>query len=374
MSVIDELVAKKKAEMLARSGSTTTTWVDTDLEGEEGLSTPIPKKKVAKKKAGHFDLPVPEFTGGSITYSQITGEKHPFETVDRVYPLPVCSWEHPEDIPEPDENWVPDHKTLPFTIACIAYGHNGFMFGPPGTGKTTDIREVCARMGIPYYRVNGMEGTEPSDYVGGVVPVDGTLEFKDGPIVQPVRTGGVLAFDEPFKVSSGTLMSMQWLAESGSDRSLMLYGHPDPDQVKLPAHSNFSMFLCDNVRGTGDGGEMFSATQLQDQSFINRMQYKIEKGYMSPDQEAKALEKSYPYISGEFCTKMVSLASLMRQAWSNGDIEIPFSFRELQVWAGGIKEFNGDWATALAVSYGNILNAEERTLFDNAIRDVGFSS
>lgn len=341
----------------------------------------VKKKKQEAESSGHtitnsapvilLDMSKVPALKNKITYKDIVGEEHP-DGMEREYPAIKCKWKHPEDIPEKDEGWVPDHKVLPEMIASIMYGHNGLVVGEPGTGKTTDQREICARIGMPYYRVNGMEGMEPADLFGQVHLSAGATVWVDGPIMRAVRHGGLLAIDEPFKMPPGTLMGMQWLAET-KDRAVMLYGHPDPKQVKVEAHAEMRMVLCDNARGTGDNMDVYAATNVQDASFINRMQYKIRKTYMEEDTEARAVNHKYPWIMPNLAKRMVKFAGLMRKAWAQGAIEMPFSFRELETWSEIIAENGGDVYVALDSAYGNLLESgDEKEVFMKAVQDVSF--
>ena len=355
---VRELIEKRKAE----AGGYTAP-----------VATPDPEPAAPAKPDPLVDWSAITVLKNTIKYSEIVGEMHPSGT-DWEYPKPPV-FEQLDAIPEPDENWVPDHGTLPNTIACIMYGHNGLIVGPPGTGKTKDPQEICARAGIPYYRVNGMAGMEASDLVGSVHLVDGDTKFIDGPICEAVESGGLLAIDEPFKMPAGTLMALQALAEeTNKQRYISKYGHEDASKVRLYAHPQFRMVLCDNVRGTGDGMDKMAATEIQDQSFINRMTYKILKDYMSPETEVKAICKAYPWITTRLAGEMVKFGNLMRKAWNNGSVELPFSFRELQAWSDAIAETRSIRG-GLDVVYGNLLTEDsEKDIYINAWNDVGLTS
>lgn len=354
-SILDDLIKEK--ENLKTKVTIETMVSETEAEAKK---TPLViKKNFIKYK-------------GLITYKDIVGESHPSGT-EYKYPKPPKKWDHPEDIPEADKNWIPDHRVLPKEIACILYGHNGIIVGPPGCGKSKDPREICARIGMPYYRFPGMDGLEPADLLGTTGFVDGKTLHIDGPVMKPVRHGGLWVYDEYSKTPSGTNMVCQWLAESDKrDRSVLLYGHEDHKQARVQAHPEFRMLLTDNARGTGDNMHLYNATQVQDSSFINRMHYKMEKDYFTMDVETKALTDMYPWISKQLASMMVSFANIMRTAFNQGSVELPFSFRELQTWSESIAELNGCVAEALQAVFADILTDEEREILERAWRDSGF--
>lgn len=352
--VVEELTAKKKAEMESSAATADT------------IKTAGPTEMIDTSK-------FPKITN-TVSYESIVGEPHP-DGQERLYPAPPTKWDKEvrDMIPTADPDWVVDHRTAPDTCAAILNGHNMLMVGPTGTGKTTDVREVCARIGMPYARVNGAEGMEGADLYGQIQLSNGSTKWVDGPIVPIVKHGGMLAVDEPFKMSPGTLMNLQWLAETKvSGRAIMLYGHPDADKVKLPAHGEFRMALCDNARGTGDNMDIYAATNVQDASFINRMQYKIRKDYMEYDTEVKAVTHKYPWILKPLAERMVRLAGQLRTAWNQGSIEMPFSFRELETWSQLIAENGGNVSAALDSCYGNLLETgDEQEILTKALSDVG---
>jgi MoxR-like ATPase len=348
-TTVDALVADKKAQGSARA-----------------TEPDIPNLTPADLDESQFPV-----LKNTISYEEIVGEAHPDGLV-REYPVPFSDWEFPEFIPTPDPLWVPDHDTLPNLLGCIMYGHNGIVVGEPGTGKTKDVREVCARIKMPYHRFNGMEGLEPADLLGQNQLINGQTIFVDGALMPAVRGGGVQAIDEPFKIPAGTLMACQWLAESDkAERSVMLYGHEDTSKIRVQAHPEFRMVLCDNCRGTGDNMDMYAATNVQDQSFINRMDFKMRKTYMSPPTEQRAIMTAYPWILPPLAKKMTAFAAIMREAWNQGAVEMPFSFRELQAWSLAIAEFNGMIVPALNVVFGNILeDGEEKEIYNKALNDA----
>lgn len=351
--VVEELTAKKKAEL------------------ENAGQTPPPS---APKASDFVDRKkFPKITN-TVSYSDIVGCKRA-DGSDPEYPKTPKKWDNADMIPDPDPDWIPDDKTLHHTISAITHGHNMLMVGPTGAGKTTDVREVCARIKMPYARVNGVEGMEPADLYGQIQLSNGQTHWVDGPIMAIVRGGGVLAVDEPFKMPPGTLMGMQWLAEPAkAGRAVMLYGHPDPEKVKVDAHPEFRMALCDNARGTGDNMDIYAATNVQDASFINRMQYKIRKEYMEYDVEVKAVMHKFPWILKPLAERMVRLAGVMRTAWGQGSVELPFSFRELETWSEIISENGGDINDALYAAYGNMLeDGDEKQVLGKAILDVGLA-
>jgi len=305
-----------------------------------------------------------------ITYKEIFGCEHPI-LGNPEYPAPP-TYVNVGDIPTPDPHWCVDHRYTHEVCIALLYKHNAGITGKPGTGKTKIVRECCARIGIPYYRLNGTGTLEPSDIWGQVHIDKSGTKYVNGYGTIAVEHGGCLAFDEPFTCMPETISSFQALAEEGSkDRYVMRTGHQDETKCKLYAHPDFQLFLCSNVRGTGDGAGEYASTTVQDQSFLNRISRHIEMDYMTQDKEVDAIHAAYPWVSRDLASDMTQFASMMRTAWRHGTIEMPFSFRQLQSWSTAIAETR-DVKIALDSVYGNTLNAIEREVYDKAYKDVGF--
>ena len=282
-------------------------------------------------------------------YAEIIGEAHPSGKKYYFTVYEKGDWDVSVQalIPEPDSNHVFDHDYALSVLMGIEFDKPVFAYGPPGSGKSVTPEQICALLNYPYMFVAGMGGTEPSDYVGSPWVSNGNMEWKDGPMSYAVRHGVFLLYDEPFKSSAQTNMCMQSLLDSR--RTLKLYGHPDPVQGNLKAHPKFRIIQCDNVRGTGDQMDRYAA-EIQDQSTLNRSAYKVQVDYLPADREATILENKYPDLTKKLGKKIVTLAGLLRKAWDNGDIEMPYSVRDTQELAEAAL-FHQSVATAFKQTY-----------------------
>lgn len=313
-------------------------------------------------------------TKGWVKWSAIFGAPMEDGTDPLVGPKPPkkSAWADQDAIPDADPNWIINEQLVLNVCRAILNGHNMFMFGKPGTGKTKAYREVAARLKMPYYRVTCNASMEYSDIFGQVHLEGGKTKWVDGPVMKAVRNGGILAIDEPFKLQANASMGFMWLCESDkTDRSVMLFGHPDVEQIRVKAHPDLRLVMADNVRGTGDNMDIYAGTELQDSAFINRMQYKEHCDYLPPELEAQAIAKRFEWISSTLALYMAKVAKLMRSAWDQGSVEVPFSFRELEIWSQAIYENGGNIHDALHIAYGNMLSTEEKDLLAKACRDVG---
>jgi len=300
--------------------------ISVEREGSDTVSPDEPKESLSLFVNDSPSDVVPE---GKVSYTSLVGESHPSGKEFYFTKYEVEDW--PEEvrdlIPERDPHHVPDHAYILNLLMAIEFDKTVFAYGPPGSGKSVTPAQVCAMLNYPFMFIAGMGGTEPSDYVGSPWVKDGNMEWKDGPASFAVRNGVFMLYDEPFKASAQTNMCFQSLLDTR--RTLKLYGHPDPVKGNLKAHPKFRMCLADNVRGFGDDMDKYAA-EIQDQSTLNRCEYKLNVPYMPTAQEEEILKRKFPEASDKLVSCVVSLANCLRTAWEKGDIQAPYSIRDTQ--------------------------------------------
>lgn len=307
-----------------------------------------------------------------LEYKDIIGESHPdgnkyyfqsFEAED--WPVVIRDM-----IPEDNENFVlPNHDlNLALLDALDNPGRNLLMVGPPGAGKSEIVPVLCARLGRPFLFISGMAGIEPMDIIGCEKLIGGESKYVYGKLAIAVKNGAVCLYDEPFKSAPAVNMCIQSLLDGR--RTLQLYGSVDSGELELQAHPEFRMVLADNVRGTGDGIGDYAA-EVQDKSMLNRMFYRKYVDYLHQKAEEKLLRNVFPDITGLFCTKSVQLANLIRKAWRQEEVEMPYSPRDLMAFVGRSLETH-DPAAAFKDTYYDILTEQEKAVVKQFWKDVDF--
>lgn len=237
-----------------------------------------------------------------------------------------------EFIPEPDDTYVFNQEALEGAILAIEHNEKCNISGPPGSGKTTLIKEIAARTNRPYMRINGKDGVEISSFMGQYVINEGELVWKWGLLPRAVMEGYLLAFDEWTKVPPGIMMSIQWLLED--EGKLLVDDAPGEFHEKLiTPHDRFRIILCDNVKGLGDGIDKFASTNVQDTATLNRFGINLTMDYMSPEQEVQMLKNRYPSLTDKVSTRMVAVANQIRSSYKDGNVSLTLSPRNLIKWA-----------------------------------------
>lgn len=267
-----------------------------------------------------------------IFLSSITGGVIPKSGIDHIitrYPVDHFPVDCREDIPKVD----PDYKWNADLLEAMWISHKlnkkMLITGFPGTGKTTAVAQFGAWIRQPVMRFNGKDGIEASSFLGYPWATAGGMEWKDGMLPQGLKLGYLVTIDEVFKIPAGIQMAMQHLYED--DGRLVLDDKPGTmaDKVVIPAES-FRMFLTDNVKGTGDNFDKFSATQIQDSSTLDRFGISFTLNYMEDDDELSMLSRKYPKMSPETLKRMIKFANLIRNGYAKSEVSLTISPRGLQ--------------------------------------------
>lgn len=252
---------------------------------------------------------------------------------DRVFkPFKLTDW--PEevrcDIPEVDPMYKWDPNILEALWLAYHLDEKAILVGPPGTGKTTAVKQFAALMVQPYGRFNGKDGIDGSAFLGSIWATNKGMEWKDGLMPQCCVHGYITCIDEVMKLPPGIQMALQSLYEKGG--FLMLDDKPGTirDKHVYPSPS-FRLFCTDNTKGTGDNIDKYAAGQMQDVSTLDRFAITVNVGYLDKYDEIEMLKKRYPEAKEEEVNKVVSFAGLVRTAFMQGNLAVTLSPRGLQV-------------------------------------------
>jgi cobaltochelatase CobS len=305
-----------------------------DLASDLGFAGPTTPGKAPAPKPK--PKPKPKLKKGEFFLSTVTGGKLPESGIDHIMcitPKKNFAKDMLSDIPKVDETYVWDADLL--EQMWLSYSLNAKMLitGWPGTGKTTAVQQFAAWVQHPVMRFNGKDGIEASSFLGyvWVTQVKGAsvMEWKDGMMPQGVAQGYIVLIDEVMKLPAGIQMAMQNLYERGGYLTLDDKPGTQADKVVLP-HAMFRMFLTDNVKGTGDNFDKFAATQVQDTSFLDRVDLTYTSEYLPEPAENKMLRAKFPDLADDVIRKFVKFARLVRNAYIQSEIGITLSPRGLQ--------------------------------------------
>ena len=199
-----------------------------------------------------------------------------------------------------------------------------FVTGLSGNGKTSMIREVCAKLKRDMVRVNITVETDEDDLLGGFRLVNGETVWQDGPLVVAMKTGAVALIDE-VDLASHKIMCLQPIME----------GQPiylkKINQVIYPA-DGFNIIATANTKGKGSADGRFMGTNILNEAFLDRFSATFYQEYPSTAFESKILKKQFAtkeLNEDDFVEKLVKWADVIRKSFKEGAVDDIITTRRL---------------------------------------------
>ncbi|GAB5470827.1 MAG: cobaltochelatase subunit CobS [Rhodospirillales bacterium] len=266
-------------------------------------------------------------------------------------------------VPEVDESYRFDHDTTMTILAGFAHNRRVLIQGYHGTGKSTHIEQVAARLNWPLVRVNLDSHVSRIDLVGkdAIVLRDGqqVTEFREGLLPWALQRPVGVVFDEYDAGRPDVMFVIQRVLESSGRLTLL-----DQNRVLRP-HKAFRLFATTNTVGLGDTTGLYHGTQQINQGQMDRWNIVATLNYLEHDAETEiVLAKCPGYDSKEGQEKisaMVALADLTRSGFINGDLSTVMSPRTVITWAENADIFQ-DLAFAFRVTFLNKCDETERPI------------
>ncbi len=266
-----------------------------------------------------------------------------------------------EHVPDIDEAYRFDHDTTLAVLAGFAYNRRVIIQGYHGTGKSTHIEQVAARLNWPCIRVNLDSHISRIDLVGkdAIVLREGkqVTEFREGLLPWALQRATALVFDEYDAGRPDVMFVIQRVLEVEGKLTLL-----DVNRVIRP-HPAFRLFATANTVGLGDTTGLYHGTQQINQGQMDRWNIVTTLNYLPHEDEMKIVLAKSPTYDNDAGRKtvdaMVRLADLTRQGFMNGDISTVMSPRTVMTWAENARIFN-DLAFAFRVTFLNKCDELER--------------
>jgi cobaltochelatase CobS len=264
-------------------------------------------------------------------------------------------------VPPLDPDYLFDRNTTLAILAGFAFNRRVMVQGYHGTGKSTHIEQVAARLNWPMVRVNLDSHVSRIDLVGkdAIVLRDGqqVTEFRDGILPWAVQNNVALVFDEYDAGRPDVMFVIQRVLEVQGRLTLL-----DQNRVITP-HPAFRLFATTNTIGLGDTSGLYHGTQQINQGQMDRWSLVVTLNYLPHDKEVGivlAKAKTYQNEKGKkLVSNMVRLADLTRSAFINGDLSTVMSPRTVITWAENAEIF-GDIGFAFRLTFLNKCDELER--------------
>lgn len=264
-------------------------------------------------------------------------------------------------VPTIDENYLFDPQTTLAILAGFTFNQRLLIQGMHGTGKSTHIEQVAARLNWPCLRINFDSQITRLDLVGkDIIQLKNNqqiTEFKEGIIPFALRRGIALLLDEYDAIKTDVAFVIHRLLEEDGKFSLL-----EENEVITP-DQYFRLFATSNTLGAGDDLGIYHGTNLINQAQMDRWNIVAALNYLPESQELTILLKKLPFLNSKLhqqtAKMMVRMANLTREAFKNGDISTLISLRSLISWGRNIEIF-GSVKMAFLLSFMNKVIDDEK--------------
>lgn len=275
-------------------------------------------------------------------------------------PWEIPAFSQPEEhVPEQDSHFQFVDSATRAILMGFAKNRRVYLYGPHGSGKSSHIEQVAARLNWPCIRINLDGHITRADLIGRdmVVMRDGkqVTEFVPGMLVWAMQRPIALILDEYDAGRPDVMFVIQRVLETQGKLTLL-----DQNQVITP-HPSFRLFATANTAGQGDASGLYVGTQALNQAQLDRWHVTTELGYMATEAETQLLQRKFESLPEQQVQRMVTCASLLRQAFEQGDLTTLISLRTLISWAENSLLLN-DPHEAMRLSFFNRCDEVERSL------------
>jgi len=238
-------------------------------------------------------------------------------------------------VPEIDESYLFDKTTTKAILAGFCYNRRVMIQGYHGTGKSTHIEQVAARLNWPCVRVNLDSHISRLDLVGkdAIVLENGkqVTEFREGVLPWALQNPVAIVFDEYDAGRADVMFVIQRVLEVSGKLTLL-----DNNRVINP-HQNFRLFATANTVGLGDTTGLYHGTQQINQGQMDRWSIVSTLNYLPTEAEEEIVLSKVPNFNTkdgkETIKSMVSIANLTRNGFISGDLSTVMSPRTVITWA-----------------------------------------
>jgi len=264
-----------------------------------------------------------------------------------------------ERVPDLDEAYVFDPDTTLAILAGFAFNRRVMIQGYHGTGKSTHIEQVAARLNWPCIRINLDAHISRIDLIGrdAIVLRDGlqVTEFREGLLPWALQHPVALVFDEYDAGRPDVMFVIQRILETEGKLTLL-----DQNRVIRP-NKWFRLFSTANTVGLGDTSGLYHGTQAINQGQMDRWNIVVGLNYLPAETENAIVHAKVPDVGEKMIADMVKVADLTRQGFINGDISTVMSPRTVITWAQNTEIFK-DPGFAFRLTFLNKCDETERML------------
>ena len=261
--------------------------------------------------------------------------------------------------PQVDPNYSFDPEVTLAILAGFVHNRRVLVQGAHGTGKSTHIEQVAARLNWPAVRINLDGHISRMDLIGrdAIVVREGAqvTEFVEGMLPWALQNPVALIFDEFDAGRPDVMFVIQRVLERDGRLTLL-----DQNRVITP-HPAFRLFATANTVGLGNLTGLYHGTQVLNQAQIDRFNVVATLNYLAPEKERAIVLAQVPDADPALVDKMIAVAGLTRDGFAAGDLSTVMSPRTVISWAENVGIF-GDIAAAFKLAFVNKCDEAEQPL------------
>ena len=266
-------------------------------------------------------------------------------------------------VPEIDKNYIFDKETTLAVLSGFAYNKRVLIQGYHGTGKSTHIEQIAARLNWPCIRINLDSHVSRIDLIGkdAITLKDGkqVTEFKEGILPWSIQNSIALVFDEYDAGRPDVMFVIQRVLEADGNFTLL-----DKNKV-IKQNQFFRLFATTNTVGLGDTTGLYHGTQQINQGQMDRWNIVSTLNYLSLEKEMEIILAKNKHLNNskgkEKVANMIKVASLTRRGFIAGDISTVMSPRTVLHWVENSEIFK-DIGYAFRVTFLNKCDEIEKNI------------
>ena len=272
----------------------------------------------------------------------------------------IPAFSHKTDlVPTIDPNYQLNPQASAAILAGFAFNRRVMLQGMHGTGKSTHLEQIAARLNWPCLRINLDGQITRMDLIGKEIITleDGkqVTQFQEGLIPWSLQRPVALILDEYDAGQADVMFVIQRMLEREGRLTLL-----DQNRVIEP-NPAFRIFATSNTVGLGNWNGLYQGTQLLNHGQMDRWDIVAALNYLEPAEEEKILLAKVPELSPETASQMIALANLTRKGFEAGDISTLMSTRTLITWGENWRIFK-DLGLGFTLAFLNKCETEEKIL------------
>lgn len=233
-----------------------------------------------------------------------------------------------EHVPAIDARFAFDQEIGKAILSSLLDNDRILLVGPTGSGKSSLIGQIAARLDWPLRRINLHGETGVSDFLGQHKAKSGEVYFQYGILPTAMREGQILVLEEVDAATPEILFVLQGVMEENGSLTLAENGgeiiHPHPD---------FRLVATANTLGLGDETSLYTGTSVLNASHLDRWTTVFHIDYLDEEREVAVIRDKVPDLDPALAAHMVALALAVRKAVEQEELFTTFSTRRLLAFA-----------------------------------------